>query len=311
MGNRSVIVFGATGTLGSEVVNAFRSEGYIVHTPSSLEVNLMNLNDVSEYIRIMSQEPSLCHIVINCAGRVAGITGQNDVNMMYDNIQIGMNVANAVNKYDVPVFINVASSCIYPPSNNLLIEDDLFNGDLDFEVTNYGYALAKYTVMQYCNAFNRARSYTKNITVIPPNLYSLDVDVNKSNQHVIPDVISKFYHTKGTVELLGTGFVRREFMSAEHCAQLIAKICSCDMAYVPDVVNLPSDCEEYIFDVVRHISRCFNNQPFKFDGNEKMNGVSRKKLDDKLIWSIKGFYNTLHENLYEDIEEMVRRVRNV
>ena len=67
---------------------------------------------------------------------------------LYVNTLIGLNLINISLKYNVKKLINLGSTCIYPKKNKPIKESYLLSSYL--EPTNEGYALAKISVLKYC-----------------------------------------------------------------------------------------------------------------------------------------------------------------
>lgn len=163
-------------------------------------------------------------IVINAAGKVGGIL-DNSIKQdeyLYINTMIGMNLAHACFVNNVAQFINIGSACIYPKKKNIYKEDHLLTSRL--EPTNEGYAIAKISVLKYCEYIKK--KYKKNfISLMPSNLYGPGDNFNLQASHVIPALVKKFYNAKISglefVEVWGSGKVKRQFLNVKDFARLI------------------------------------------------------------------------------------------
>ncbi len=136
---------------------------------------------------------------------------------------IGMNIVNSSLKYNVKKLINLGSSCIYPKDTKQPIsENSLLSSSL--EKTNEGYALSKIVTLKYCQYLKQ--KYKKNfISIQPANLYGVGDNFDLKSSHVLPALVKKFtlakIKRKKTVEVWGTGKVRREFLNVEDLAEAI------------------------------------------------------------------------------------------
>ena len=167
-------------------------------------------------------------IVINCAGRVGGILDNSmyQDDYLYINTLIGLNLINASLEFNVNKLINLGSACIYPKKTNQPIKEEyLLTSKL--EVTNEGYALAKITVLKYCEYIKK--KYNKDfISMQPANLYGEGDNFDLRSSHVVPALINKFHYAKinkkKIVEVWGSGNVKREFLHVDDLASAV-KFC--------------------------------------------------------------------------------------
>ena len=167
-------------------------------------------------------------IVINCAGRVGGILDNSmyQDDYLYINTMIGLNLINASLEFNVNKLINLGSACIYPKKTNQPIKEEyLLTSKL--EVTNEGYALAKITVLKYCEYIKK--KYNKDfISMQPANLYGEGDNFDLRSSHVVPALINKFHYAKinkkKIVEVWGSGNVKREFLHVDDLASAV-KFC--------------------------------------------------------------------------------------
>ena len=167
-------------------------------------------------------------IVINCAGRVGGILDNSmyQDDYLYINTLIGLNLINASLEFNVNKLINLGSACIYPKKTKQPIKEEyLLTSKL--EVTNEGYALAKITVLKYCEYIKK--KYNKDfISMQPANLYGEGDNFDLRSSHVVPALINKFHYAKinkkKIVEVWGSGNVKREFLHVDDLASAV-KFC--------------------------------------------------------------------------------------
>ena len=184
------------------------------------DLDLTNQTQVEKWFK--KNKPD---IVINAAGRVGGILDNSKFidEYIYINTMIGFNLLNCANKYGVKKLINLGSACIYPRKAKQPIKESyLLSSKL--EKTNEGYALAKISTLKYCEYLNK--KYKKNfISLQPANLYGEGDNFDLKSSHVIPALIRKFHfakvNSKKTVEVWGSGKVKREFLNVDDLASSI------------------------------------------------------------------------------------------
>ena len=136
-----ILITGSNGMVGKNIVEFSKSASYILLTPSSKELNLLDRVSIDNYIKQPSPD-----FVIHCAGIVGGIQANiaNPVKFLVDNTQMGINLIMAAREAGVTKFINMSSSCMYPRNaQNPLAEELILQGEL--EPTNEGYAITKIT----------------------------------------------------------------------------------------------------------------------------------------------------------------------
>jgi GDP-L-fucose synthase len=210
------IVFGATGLLGSALLRLYPDAMSV----SSKDVDLTN----SEKTNLWFNKNRKCiyeSTIFICCGKVAGIIGQNNYEMLLNNIKMGVNIIENIKKFQkFGNSIYFSSSCVYPENLNNYKENDIFNGK--FQPTNEGYSIAKSTCQMLCSYFNLEVGRRQFINIIPPNLWGENDnwDINKS--HLLTGVTKKIYEGKKKKEnyvlLLGNSQTRREFLRSDDVA---------------------------------------------------------------------------------------------
>jgi GDP-L-fucose synthase len=218
---QKILITGSNGMVGRNIVEFEKSRNYILLTPSSKELNLLDRSSVDSYI--LEYQPD---IVIHCAGKVGGIQANiaHPVDFLVQNTQMGLNIIIASYEAGIKKFINMSSSCMYPrDAKNPLAEELILKGEL--EPTNEGYAIAKITSTRLCEYINRENQEFQYKTIIPCNLYGRYDKFNPKHSHMLPAVIKKIHEAKennlSEIDIWGDGEARREFMYVEDLADFI------------------------------------------------------------------------------------------
>lgn len=205
-----ILLTGATGFVGKNIVQVLSSGVADLLTPSSAELDLLNKDAVHDYLA--ANRPD---IVIHAAGRVGGIEAniQNPASFLVENTQIGFNLLTSAKGVGIDRVLNLGSSCMYPRhAINPLQEASLLSGDL--EPTNEGYALAKISVAKL--GFYLSDDEFRCKTIIPSNLYGPHDHFDEETSHLIPSLIARLSKSQSAglseIKLWGSGLVRREFM---------------------------------------------------------------------------------------------------
>ena len=217
---------------------------------------------------------------------------------------IGMNLVNASFKYKVKKLINLGSACIYPRNSKQPIKEEyLLNSPL--EKTNEGYALAKILILKYCHFLKKKNN---NFTSLQPaNLYGENDNFNLLSSHVMPALIKKFHIAKmnelKTVEVWGSGNVKREFLHVDDLADAILFLLKKKISY--NFVNVGGggyisikNLAEKIKKITKYEGKIFFNKKYP-DGviHRKMNlqrmndlgWKAKTNLDDGLLSYYKSF----------------------
>jgi len=218
---KKILITGSNGMVGKNIVEFEKSKDYILLTPSSSELNLLDRTSVDTYIK--KNQPD---VIIHCAGRVGGIQANmaNPVDFLVQNTQMGLNIIMSSFEAGITRFINMSSSCMYPrDAQNPLGEELILKGEL--EPTNEGYAIAKITSTRLCEYINRENKEFQYKTIIPCNLYGRYDKFDPQHSHMLPAVIKKIYEAKinnlSQVDIWGDGKARREFMYAQDLADFV------------------------------------------------------------------------------------------
>ena len=217
--NSKIVVFGASGLVGSAIVRKLIEKGYsnIIGTYNSrkpafttpttsntsttsktpttsatfLPLNLLDSNAVSQFFETHNPEN-----IFLAAAKVGGILANNTykADFIYENMAIAVNVIHNAYKYGVKKLLNLGSSCIYPKfAPQPMKEEYLLTGEL--ESTNEPYAIAKISAIKLCRYFNEQYK-TNFISVMPTNLYGPGDNFNLETSHVLPALIRKFHLAK-------------------------------------------------------------------------------------------------------------------
>jgi GDP-L-fucose synthase len=215
-----VIVAGATGLVGSAIVKAFESTGQEVIGINRAVLDLMNSMATEDFI--VQAKPSL---IVDAAAKVGGIGVNNSypVEFLRDNITIQSNLMRAAHKANVPNFVFLGSSCIYPRDCAQPIKEEYFmTGPL--EPTNSAYAVAKIAGIELVNSYRKEYG-TKWISLMPTNLYGPRDNFDLTASHVLPALIRRFVEAAESgarkVTLWGSGTPLREFLHVDDLAQAV------------------------------------------------------------------------------------------
>ena len=140
-----------------------------------------------------------------------------------DNMLIQNNLIRSAHENDVPKFIFLGSSCIYPKYAPQPIKEEYLLTD-SLEPTNEWYAIAKISGVKLIEALRKeyGRDY---VSLMPTNLYGPNDNFDLKSSHVLPAMIRKFHEARingnAPVELWGTGTPMREFLHVDDLSQAV------------------------------------------------------------------------------------------
>lgn len=216
-----IYIAGHRGMVGSACWKALEAEGYTnLIGKTSKELDLRDQTAVEEFIA--TEQPVA---IIDAAAKVGGILANDTYpyEFLMDNMLIQNNLIRSAHENDVPKFIFLGSSCIYPKFAPQPLKEEYLLTD-SLEPTNEWYAIAKISGVKLIEALRKeyGRDY---VSLMPTNLYGPNDNFELKSSHVLPAMIRKFHEAKlngnAPVELWGTGAPMREFLHVDDLAQAI------------------------------------------------------------------------------------------
>ena len=300
--NSKIYVAGHTGLVGSAIIRQLRKEGYtnlVYRTHDELE--LTNQQNVFEFFK--TERPDY---VFLAAAKVGGILSNNTypAQFIYSNLQIQASIIHACYNYNVKKLLFLGSSCIYPKfTPQPISEDALLSGKL--EPTNQAYAIAKIAGIIMCQSYNFEYN-TNFISVMPTNLYGPNDHYDLYNSHVLPALLRKIHEAKiknaDTVEIWGTGAVRREFLYVDDLAE--ACVFLMKIYNESEIINIGTGEDVTIKELAETITNVIGyKKGFHFD-KTKPDGTPKKLLNvekiNKLGWKAKTDLKSGLKLTYED-----------
>lgn len=303
--NSKIYIAGHAGLVGSAISRFLKREGYTnLLNRTHKELDLQDQKKVNEFF--IEESPDY---VFLAAAKVGGILSNNTypAQFIYSNLEIQNNIIHACYEYKVKKLLFLGSSCIYPKfAPQPIHEDALLSGKL--EPTNQAYAIAKIAGIIMCQSYNTEYN-TNFISVMPTNLYGPNDHYDLYNSHVLPALIRKVHEAKiansDTVEIWGTGTVRREFLYIDDLAE--ACVFLMNIYDDSEIINIGTGEDITIKDLANTIREVIGFKgEFHFD-KTKPDGTPRKQLNvqkiNNLGWKSKIDLKTGIELTYKDYLE--------
>ncbi|NNV03442.1 GDP-L-fucose synthase [Brevibacillus sp. MCWH] len=219
--DKTIMVTGGSGFLGSHVVERLRAAGCSrIIVPRSRDYDLRNQQTAMSLI-----EQTKPDLIIHLAASVGGIEAnrKNPGAFFYDNLSMGIHLMEAARRGGVEKFVACGTICSYPKHAPVPFrEETLWDGYP--EETNAPYGLAKKMLLVQSQAYRQQYGFNS-IFLLPVNLYGPRDNFDLVTSHVIPALIRKCVEAKERNEnhivVWGTGQVTREFLYVEDAAEAI------------------------------------------------------------------------------------------
>jgi GDP-L-fucose synthase len=281
--NKRVWVAGDRGLVGSALVRRLQREGCEIVSAPRDAVDLRRPDQTEQWMAQARPQA-----IFLAAARVGGIYANDTrpAEFIYDNLMIQSNVVEASRRVGVEKLMLLGSSCIYPRlAPQPIPEAALLTGPL--EPTNQWYAIAKIAGIKLGQAYRRQYGCDF-ISVMPTNLYGPGDNFDLMQSHVVPALMVKAHAAMRsrapTMEVWGTGAVRREFLYVDDAADGMVYLMQnySDEAFV----NLGPGSDVPIVDLVDMICKVVGYKGgIRFDST-RPDGVPRKMVDTTFAASL-------------------------
>jgi GDP-L-fucose synthase len=280
-----IFISGANGMVGKNLVDCFRDKHPTINLllPNSKELNLLDYSATLKFLK--KEKPD---IIVHLAGRVGGIVDNMNrpYEYLYINSMLGLNLINAAFEVGVNKFLNISSSCIYPPLAKQPFEvDKILTGS--FENTNEGYAIAKMLAIKACEYINSTNEAMHYKTIIPCNLYGPFDKFDEQKAHMIPAVMKRMHdatlNAKNEIALWGNPNVRREFMYARDLGDFILLVMN-QIEKLPQNINVGLNKDFSILEYYQAIAKVVG-----YKGEIKIDSSKPIGMKSKLVNSDEAF----------------------
>jgi GDP-L-fucose synthase len=303
----SIFIAGHQGLVGKALTNlALPSLDIVIATRS--ELDLENSHEVSRFL-----EKKNVDTVILAAAHVGGIgaNSQHQMQFLLNNLKIQNSVMESAARLEVPNFVFLGSSCIYPKlAPQPISEKSLLSGYL--EPTNEGYALAKITGIRLCKAIFEEQGLNY-FSLMPTNLYGPNDNFDLFAGHVPAALMRKFHEAKiasqNQVIVWGTGLPKREFMHVNDMASAIWYLLNKNLG--GELINVGTGEDISISDFAMMMAKVVGYEGEIIFDTSRPDGTPRKLLDVSKVHSY-GWHHQieLEEGLHQTyswfVEALVR-----
>jgi len=272
-----VYIAGHRGLVGSALWRHFTANGFTnLIGRSSSELDLRDRDAALAFVA--DARPA---VIIDAAARVGGIMANSTypADFLSENLRIQVNLLDAAVSAQVPQFLFLGSSCIYPKlAEQPIREDALLTGPL--EPTNDAYAIAKIAGIMQVQAIRRQYGL-KYISAMPTNLYGPGDNFHPQNSHVLPALIRRFHEAResgvASVTCWGSGTPRREFLHVDDLAA--AALFLLENYDSADTINVGTGIDQSIAEIADLVAETVGYDSTVDWDASKPDGTPRKLLD--------------------------------
>lgn len=304
-----ILVTGASGMIGGEVLKLLKSNGFKqILAPSHAKLELSDQGEVYRYFEKYHPD-----YVLMIAAKVGGIAANmNDpIGFMDENLRMTLNLFSACHRHKTHKNLFLGSSCIYPLNQSEPItEEQLLSGPL--EPTNEGYALSKIVGLKLAKYYREQHNM---VTVCPMlcNVYGTGDHFDFQRSHVLSALVRRFVDARDAnrpdIILWGSGIARREFLHSKDAADAI--LFFMDQIETSDHINVGTGNDITIKELSGLIAEEVGYRGKMLWDSTKPDGMLRKCLDISRLQKI-GFRPkiTLLQGIRRTISEYETIKRN-
>lgn len=304
MTNKKILVIGAFGFMGKNVVNILKnSQNQIFEESRRTGLDLFSVQLTEDKIRTIKPD-----IIINCAAHVGSMpyVAKYPANVFHDNSLMYLNLYQAINNVDTNILvINPISNCSYPGIIDIQDEENWWDGKVHQSVESYGVPKKIGFVLSECY---RKQFGIKTINLIIPNSYGPNDYVDEDRTHAMNGIIIRMLKSKNNNDknfvVWGSGTPIREWIYMPDVARIIKIIIDENMLDLPNPINLGQQEGISILETVNLVKEKLNFTGIVELDLTKQDGAPIKVLGNKLF--NKYFANFIFTSYNNGIEETIK-----
>jgi GDP-L-fucose synthase len=297
----TVLVTGATGFVGRNLLEVMRARNILPLTPARQKYDLREQDQVRRMLA--ETKPA---VVFHLAGLIGGI-GANKArpaDFCYENLLMGTMMLHESWRAGVRKYITLMGGCSYPAhAPSPIKETELFNGMPQAESAPYSLAKAMSAIQ--AEAYRRQHRFDA-IVLVPGNLYGPFDNFDLNNSHVIPALIRKFLEAKAArqpkVVAWGSGRPTRDFVYVKDACEVI--LAAAEKYSRSDLINISSGHAVTIRELTETIAELTGYQGKVVWDTSKPDGQLYKGFDVTRLKEVLGCEcrTSLREGLQKTIE---------
>ena len=291
--NKTILVCGAGGFIGTHLVNDLKAKGHTVigvdikhplyEDTRCNEFYKQDLREANMVDFIFSQHEfdEVYQLAADMGGAGYIFIGDNDADIMHNSASINLNVLESCRKNNVKKVFYSSSACMYPEHNQLdpdnpdLAEDIAYPANPD---SDYGWEklFSERLYLAY------GRCYNMNVKIARfHNIFGPQGSWNNGKEKAPAALMRKVAMAEhdGVIEVWGPGNQTRSFLFIDECVEGIQRIMESDLT---EPVNLGSTRKISINELV-HLIAEISNKRVTIKNIDGPRGVMGRTSDNKLI----------------------------
>jgi GDP-D-mannose 3',5'-epimerase len=325
--NKTILVCGAGGFIGTHLVNDLKAQGHTVigvdlkfplyEDTRANDFYKQDLRQAEMVDLIFSQHEfdEVYQLAADMGGAGYIFVGENDADIMHNSATINLNVLESARRYNVKKIFYSSSACMYPQDNQL----DPDNPDLA-EHTAYpanpdsDYGWEKLFSERLYLAYGRC--YNMNVKIARfHNIFGPQGSWNNGKEKAPAALCRKvaMAENDGVIEVWGPGNQTRSFLFIDECVEGIQRIMESDLT---EPVNLGSTRKISINELVHLIAEISNKRvtiknidgPRGVMGRTSDNNLIKEKIDwapdEDLETGIEKTYNWICGQIESGVEDV-------
>ena len=306
--NSRILVTGATGLIGTQLVNLLLNRGYkvtaISHkrkanfvTNENLEILNGDLTDAGFCVKACNKIDYVFHLAVETGSIVKN--AKHPASIMTSTILMDFNMLKAAHNEKIKKYLYCSCACVYPENIEEMVEENAWDGPPPkmHETISWAKRLSELQ----CKSYNK--EFGDDIVIVrPSNTYGPNDIFDPEKSHVISAFIKKAIDGVKPFTIWGSGEQIREFVYSRDIAEgmLLA------MERLRDVnpINLGGGTSIKIKDLAKIILTMVGYNPeIKFE-KDKPEGHKRRILNSKKAEDLLDFKPTT--SLEEGLEETIQ-----
>jgi nucleoside-diphosphate-sugar epimerase len=316
--DRSVLVVGGAGFIGSYLVELLAGDGAIVTVLDNLsrgrKDNLENVADSVRFVLGDARDPDVARatcagqaVVMNLAAPVSGVeySRTHHAEMLTETLLLNSSVISAAAAAGAERYLYCSSSCVYPDDATVPTpESEGWRGAPERDNEGYGWGKrmgevqARYFAQQTAMKVAIARPFNG----YGPREHPEEI----TRAHVVPALISRILDGENPLSVWGSGQQTRSFVHARDFAMGLKLV----VEHYPtaDPVNVGHNTETSIRELVDILLNVTGRELTVWFDLTKPEGARRKSADTSKLRDVTGFVpeTDLRSGLVEMVDYLVR-----
>ncbi len=305
--NSNILVTGATGVIGTQLVNLLLNQGYKVRaishnkkpnfvTNKNLEILNGDLTDAGFCTKACNKIDYIFHLAVETGSIMKN--AKHPASIMTSTILMDFNMLKASHNEKIKKYLYCSCACVYPEKIEEMTEENAWDGPPPkmHETISWSKRISELQ----CKSYNK--EFGDDIVIVrPSNTYGPNDIFDSENSHVISAFIKKAIDEVKPFTIWGSGEQIREFVYSRDIAK--GMLLAMEKLSDSNPINLGGGTSIKIKDLAKMVLSILEKNPEIEFVKDKPEGHKRRILNSKKAEDILGFKPTtsLEEGLKETI----------